>query len=98
MREQSKRSESGYCLSEKSYSHQFFKCNMYFSGKGKRADYSQRDDDVRKSRRPRLRRRLSNLSGLSPPTVKKLERWRGRGLELRSIHPLKSPGEKTWSP
>jgi len=24
MREQSKRSESGYCLSEKSYSHQFF--------------------------------------------------------------------------
>ncbi len=43
MREQSKRSESGYCLSEKSYSHQFFNVTCTSAAKananaGKRAN------------------------------------------------------------
>ena len=33
MREQSKRSESGYCLSEKSYSHQFFNVTCTIAAK-----------------------------------------------------------------
>ena len=35
MREQSKRSESGYCLSEKSYSHQFFNVTCTSAAKAK---------------------------------------------------------------
>ena len=42
MREQSKRSESGYCLSEKSYSHQFFNVTCTSAAKAKANKQTQR--------------------------------------------------------